>query len=173
MLIYLDIMLTLPIFCDYVVKQALQFDPTLRAEIEYDLKLFERSKKEKLLGKCTIVYCIVLYCMLFIYTVYILYTALYSKDTYIHCTILSKNYYCRQHEYSYCIHIITLLLYSCSERAVNVDQKVPPPQPASALHRQEASLSLSRPAAASLAQHCQALAAEVLRRPGQSWSDSV
>jgi hypothetical protein len=31
--------------------QALQFDPTLRSEIEYDLKQFERTKKDKLAGK--------------------------------------------------------------------------------------------------------------------------
>lgn len=31
--------------------QALQFDPTLKAEVEYDLKQFERTKKEKLAGK--------------------------------------------------------------------------------------------------------------------------
>lgn len=30
------------------VEEALQFDPTLRSEIEYDLKQFERAKKEKL-----------------------------------------------------------------------------------------------------------------------------
>ncbi len=34
------------------VEEALQFDPTLRSEIEYDLKQFERSKKDKLVGKC-------------------------------------------------------------------------------------------------------------------------
>ena len=31
--------------------QALQFDPTLKAEIEYDLKQFERAKKDRLAGK--------------------------------------------------------------------------------------------------------------------------
>ena len=35
------------------VEEALQFDPTLRSEIEYDLKQFERAKKDKLVGKCT------------------------------------------------------------------------------------------------------------------------
>ena len=34
------------------VEEALQFDPTLRSEIEYDLKQFERAKKDKLVGKC-------------------------------------------------------------------------------------------------------------------------
>ena len=33
------------------VEEALQYDPTLRSEIEYDLKQFERAKKEKLIGK--------------------------------------------------------------------------------------------------------------------------
>ena len=33
------------------VEEALQFDPTLRSEIEYDLKQFERAKKDKLVGK--------------------------------------------------------------------------------------------------------------------------
>lgn len=32
------------------VEEALQFDPTLRSEIEYDLKQFERAKKDKLAG---------------------------------------------------------------------------------------------------------------------------
>jgi hypothetical protein len=34
-----------------LVSQALQFDPTLKAEIEYDMKQFERAKKDKLVGK--------------------------------------------------------------------------------------------------------------------------
>eukprot|EP01032_Pedospumella_encystans_P013832 gene13832-15908_t len=32
------------------VEEALQFDPTLRSEIEYDLKQFERAKKDKLVA---------------------------------------------------------------------------------------------------------------------------
>lgn len=34
-------------------EQALQFDPTLRSEIEYDLKQFERAKKDKLTAAIT------------------------------------------------------------------------------------------------------------------------
>ena len=34
-----------------VVVQALQFDPTLRSEIEYDLKQFEKAKRDKLAGR--------------------------------------------------------------------------------------------------------------------------
>lgn len=37
------------------VEEALQFDPTLRSEIEYDLKQFERSKKDKLVGKYRVI----------------------------------------------------------------------------------------------------------------------
>jgi hypothetical protein len=33
-----------------LILQALQFDPTLKAEIQFDLKQFERAKKEKLAG---------------------------------------------------------------------------------------------------------------------------
>jgi hypothetical protein len=35
------------------LAQALQFDPTLRSEIEYDMKQFERAKKDKLAGTAT------------------------------------------------------------------------------------------------------------------------
>lgn len=42
--------------------QALQFDPTLRSEIEYDMKQFERAKKDKLAGKGDVVQDILLVC---------------------------------------------------------------------------------------------------------------
>jgi len=38
------------------VEEALQFDPTLRSEIEYDLKQFERAKKDKLVGESPAVF---------------------------------------------------------------------------------------------------------------------